>query len=205
VAGGGASLETYGESQTTPPPFSAYGFVPNLRPDGRRAFFESKEALVAADTNGVQDVYEWEEQGVGSCSRPGGCVYLISSGRSAHDNYLFGVSRSGDDVFFITDDVLVAGDNDMLSVYDARVNGGFPQSASNDCQGEGCRPNLTPAPSMPSAAKPATGADDQVPRVKPKKCPRGKRKVMRKGKVRCVKKHRKQRQTKNGSRKGAAK
>ncbi len=64
-AAGGASLETFAISQSTRPPFTAYGFVPNLRGDGARAFFESTEALVSTDTDGVQDVYEWEAQGVG--------------------------------------------------------------------------------------------------------------------------------------------
>lgn len=206
-ANGGASLETYAEAQTTPPPFTAFGFVPNLRADGKRAFFESDQALVAADANEVQDVYEWEEEGVGSCTRPGGCVYLISSGHSARDNYLYGVSASGDDVFFITDDVLVGGDNDTPSIYDARVGGGFPEAAEEECQGEGCRSPLTPAPVLNSPARPALGADDQAVKPKPpaRRCQRGKRKVKRNGKVRCVKvkKHRKKHQRKAGARKGA--
>lgn len=190
VGGGGASLETYAALQTTRLPFSAFGFVPNLRFDGRRAFFESKEALVAIDNDKVQDVYEWEEEGVGSCDRPGGCVYLISSGHSKTDNYLYGVSRSGDDVFFITEDVLVAGDIDTPSIYDARVGGGFPVEPEGVCIGEGCRPALTPSPALMPLAEPVPGEDNVTPR-KSRKCPKGKRKVRRKGKVVCVKKHRK--------------
>lgn len=201
ATGGGASLETIGEGQTTPPPFSSFGFVPNLRPDGRRAFFESKEPLVAADTDGVQDIYEWGEQGVGSCTRAGGCVYLISSGHTVGNNYLFGAGRSGDDVFFVTADVLVPADNDALSIYDARVNGGFPPSASRVCEGEGCRPGMTAPPQLPAPAKPATGADDNVRR---KRCPRGKHRAKRHGKVRCVK-ERHHKHHRHRTRKGAAK
>src|SRR5262249_15623927 len=94
-ATGGANLEVISPQQGAPPPFTAVGFVPNLRADGKRAIFESTEALVSADNDGVQDVYEWEEQGQGSCTRSGGCVYLISSGRSASDNYLYAISASG--------------------------------------------------------------------------------------------------------------
>ena len=42
--------------------------------------------LVAQDTNGQQDVYEWEREGTGSCTLGagvnGGCVYLLSGGDS---------------------------------------------------------------------------------------------------------------------------
>jgi hypothetical protein len=197
-AGEGASLETFALAQTTPPPFTAYGFVPNLRSDGKRVFFQSHEALVSRDSNNAQDVYEWEEDGVGSCTRSGGCVYLISSGHSARDNYLYSVSSSGDDVFFITEDVLVGGDNDTPSIYDARVGGGFPEPAENVCEGEGCHLPITRPPSLTSPGTPAPGTDN----VKPShRCPKGKRKVKRHGKVRCVRKHRHHR--KASTRKGA--
>lgn len=199
---GGASLETYALSQTTRPPFTAYGFVPNLRSDGARAFFESDEALVSTDTDGVQDVYEWEETGVGNCSQSGGCVYLISSGHSSHDNYLFGISGSGNDVFFITEDILVGGDNDTASIYDARVGGGFPEGAEDICEGEGCHLPLLPPPALASPGTPAQGANDNV-KPTSRSCPRGKRKVKRHGKVVCVKKHRRQRHRKSDASKGA--
>jgi hypothetical protein len=194
-ATGGALLQDYifnATSGTRPgrAPLGYAALIPNLRSDGRRAVFESNEALVSTDTNGVRDVYEWEEQGVGSCTRPDGCVYLISSGHSERDNFLFGASETGDDVFFVTEDVLVAGDNDAQSVYDARVGGGFPTAPETECQGEGCRPVLTPPPALPTPAQPAQG-DDNVKPKKPRKCPQGKRKVKRAGKVRCVKKKQK--------------
>lgn len=186
--GGGASLQTFGPISTSIPPSGAMIFVQNLSPDGKRAVFESKEALVSTDKDGVQDVYEWEEDGVGTCTRPGGCIYLLSSGHSAEDNYLYAMSQSGDDVFFDTADILVPGDNDTKSIYDARVNGGFVPQIEDNCSGEGCRPGLGSAPDLTAPGSAPTGAHDNV---KPRKCPKGKRKVKRNGKVRCVKKHRK--------------
>jgi len=161
-----------------------FGFVANLRTDGRRAFFQSTEPLVPSDTDGVQDVYEWEAQEVGSCTRAGGCVYLVSSGQSSRINYLYAVSDSGDDVFFRSSDLLVAADlEETPSIYDAREGGGFPEEAATICEGEGCRPGL-PAP--PAMVAPESGVHALQPEGKT--CPKGKRKVQRHGKVRCVKK-----------------
>ncbi|MGN6663606.1 MAG: hypothetical protein ACTHK6_05300 [Solirubrobacterales bacterium] len=183
----GARLESIAPLQGGGEPFSSSGFVPNLRPDGLRVFFESTEPLVSSDTDETQDVYEWEEQGVGSCTRAEGCVYLISSGQSAADNYLYGVSQNGDDVFFITGDTLVAGDDETRSIYDARVNGGFPAEPSTvPCVGETCRPGLSPPPVFAAPAKAATGAKDNISRH----CLRGERRVRHHGKTRCVKRHR---------------
>ncbi len=171
------------------PVMSAFTKIPNLRADGDRAFFQSYEALVKGDTNGVQDVYEWEAEGVGSCRRQGGCVYLISSGQGARDSHLFAISEQGEDVFFLTSDILLSSDlEETPSIYDARVNGGFPKAVAVPCEGEGCRPPMTPPPPVSAPANPPIGPSDNV---KGRKCSKGKRKVIRQGKVRCVKKHHK--------------
>jgi Fibronectin type III domain len=186
-AGSGANLQSAGVGEESP--ITTFARVPNLAPDGQRAFFQSSEALVMGDTDGLQDVYEWEAQGVGSCERAGGCVYLISYGNSARDDHLFSVSRAGDDVFFQTSDLLLGIDDDETpSLYDARVGGGFPELASVPCQEESCRPDLAAPPPLPAPHTPVTGATEPPP---PIKCAKGKRKVVRKGKVRCIKKHRK--------------
>jgi hypothetical protein len=174
-ASGEATLQSIGGQPGDPNPLSVFGFIPNLSQGGRRAFFQSTERLVPIDTDGLQDVYEWEAQGVGSCIRAGGCVYLISSGQSARVNHLYAVSDSGDDVFFRSSDLLLSVDlEETPSIYDARIN----ESAIH------------------------AGA-------KRKPCPKGTRKVRRKGKVVCVKKkhnkkHRR-RHKRGGKTRGAAK
>lgn len=194
-AGSNASLQSIALTQGSGEPLNSYGFVPNLRPDGRRAIFQSSEALVLGDTDGLQDVYEWEEKGVGSCKREGGCVYLLSSGHSTGEDYLYGVSESGNDVFFRTTDLLTRSDTQATpSIYDARVGGGFPEGeiceSEGCCGGESCRPQPTPPPSLPAPESNAYGPGGNVVEHRPKKpCPKGKRRVKRGGKVRCVKKH----------------
>jgi hypothetical protein len=195
-----SSLASVGTAPPTPEPFSAFAIVPNLRADGLRVFFQTSEALLPNDTDGHQDVYEWEEDGVGSCAIPGGCVYLISSGHSARNDYLYGASASGDDVFFTSSDRLLRGDSETTpSIYDARREGGFAEEAQGaPCEGEGCRPRLTGPPPLPAPASNAPGADEVAATVK---CPKGRRKLVRQGKVRCPK--RRHRHHRHPARRGA--
>jgi hypothetical protein len=185
-----------------PDPTGVNGFteIPNLSSDGRRAFFETDERLLARDNDQVADVYEWEASGKGSCATPGGCLYLISSGQSARPNHLFGASESGDDVFFLTSDLLVAEDvDDTPSVYDARVGGGFPiaPELAGECLGEACQPAVAPLNDPTPNSASYRGQGNAVPRVGGKRCPKGKRKIRRAQKTRCVPRKTK---TKNRSR-----
>jgi hypothetical protein len=188
---GDATLQS--EYREGVPLFFSQAWPENLRADGDRAIFESSEPLVPGDSDGRRDVYQWEAGGVGSCTRPQGCVNLISSPGSLRDEYLWAVSQSGDDVFFLSADLLVEADADTTaSIYDARVGGGFAEDSPPICEGEGCRPRLSPPPPLPAAATPVRGAGENFT---PRRCAKGKRKVKRNGKVRCVKKkhgHRKQ-------------
>ena len=152
--------------------------------DGSRVFFDSAEPLVANDTNGKVDVYEWEQGGVGSCRRSSGCVYLLSGGTSTDNSYLIGTSESGDDVFVVTRGQLVArdqnGDDDM---YDVRVGGVQPLTAPA-CTGSGCQgvPAAAPFFATPASATFAGVGNFAAPpnkssgKAKPKAKPKGSKK-----------------------------
>jgi DNA-binding beta-propeller fold protein YncE len=111
-----------------------------LSEDGRKVFFSTRDSLIPQDTNGKEDVYEWE----------GGTDFLITSGGAGSNSYFVDASPSGKDVFFATRERLVKSDvDDNIDVYDAREGGGFPEPPGEapPCEGESCRP--------PSAAPPA--------------------------------------------------
>jgi hypothetical protein len=191
--GGDASLQSIAAVQGAPEPFNARSFVPSLRADGARAFFQSPEPLVAADGDQRQDVYEWEEQGVGGCTRPEGCIYLISSPGSSEDEYLYATSADGDDVFFTSGDRLIGSDSGgAVSIYDARVGGGFAEAPQEACSGEGCRPGTAPAPALAPPVSNVAGPSGNAGARKARKCPKGKRKVKRGGRTVCVKQKKRQ-------------
>jgi hypothetical protein len=100
---------------------------PRYLTDQGRLLFDSSERLSPQDTNGrVEDVYEAEPAGVGSCVRPDGCVSLISPGTGSVDSNFLAMDESGNNVFFTTRERLVPADTDeLIDLYDARVGGGF--------------------------------------------------------------------------------
>jgi hypothetical protein len=122
---------------------------------GARVFFDSVGAIVPQATNGVQDVYEWEEDGAGTCGQAGGCVSLISSGTSSSESSFADASADGSDVFFLSYAELVPQDtDDLVDVYDARESGGFPGPGSSlACSGTGCQgvPGAPPPYATPSS------------------------------------------------------
>jgi hypothetical protein len=152
---------------------------------GTEVFFDTDQALVSQDTNGRQDVYEWEREDNGGCpagAAGGGCVYLLSGGTSVDQSYLVDASANGEDVFFTTRDHLVPQDqDDKMYLYDARVDGGFPET-SLACAGTGCQ-GVPPAP--PVFATPSSVTFNGVGNFPPPppptkvtkktvKCPKGK-------------------------------
>lgn len=138
--------------------------------DSGRLFFNSSDALVPQDVNGTEDVYEFEPSGVGSCEEAsstfdaatGGCVSLISSGKSAGESVFLDASEGGGEVFFLTSAQLVPQDTDTsLDVYDARECTAqspcvsAPVSPSECTTTDSCRAAPTPQPSIfgsPSSA-----------------------------------------------------
>ncbi len=127
--------------------------------DSGRLFFNSSDPLVASDTNGTEDVYEYEPQGVGDCSsvslgfvqRSGGCVTLVSSGTAREGAVFLDASETGSDVFFFTSAQLAPQDRDTSrDVYDARVDGGVPVAPPPPaCEGDACQSPVA-APNDPT-------------------------------------------------------
>jgi DNA-binding beta-propeller fold protein YncE len=129
-----------------------------LSADGNRIFFNANDALVPQDTNGHQDVYEWEDAGTGSCTtsaqsysaQDDGCISLISTGKSSVYSEFIDASASGDDVFIRTESGIDPRDLGLMDVYDARAGGGFPLPTKvAACEGEACQ-NAPEAPNDPT-------------------------------------------------------
>jgi hypothetical protein len=122
-------------------PNSTNSYKPRvLSSDGRRLFFDSSDALVLADTNNAPDAYQWEAQGEGSCSRAGGCLALISSGKGEGGATFVDASADGSDAFFLTGRSLIGADPGSIDLYDARVGGGFPEAPNPiACEGDACQ------------------------------------------------------------------
>jgi hypothetical protein len=152
-----------------------------------RLFFNSSDALVPADVNGKEDVYEYEPAGVGSCQGPdhgqsasvvfsetlGGCVGLISAGTSSEESVFMDASETGGDVFFLTLSRLAPQDFDTsIDLYDAHEC-----TASAPCAppaplvpppcttGDACKRGPTPQPTLFGAPSSETfsGAGNIVP------------------------------------------
>lgn len=112
--------------------------------DGRRAYFTSGEALVVADDNGVDDVYQFDTETKS--------LHLISSGKEASVSMFVDASPSGDDVMFVTRERLVGIDVDnAYDLYDARVGGGIaaqnPPLSPGECVGaDACQGSVSEPP-----------------------------------------------------------
>jgi hypothetical protein len=186
------------------PPLTSY--QSRYLSDDGRLFFNSPDTLVSQDlaptrsetiagksqSVGVENVYEYEPDGAGSCAHASGCVALVSAGTSEHESAFLDASESGNDVFFLTAAQLAAQDTDTgYDVYDARVCGTTTTEPClpvappppPSCSGEECRPSssstsqaFTPpitstyrGPGNPTGQQPASQTKAQVSRrAKPK-------------------------------------
>jgi hypothetical protein len=149
-----------------------------------RLFFNSTDALVPQDSNGVADVYEYEPDALGSCAQAEGCVNLISSGTSGEESAFIEASESGDDVFFVTTARLSTQDVDTdYDVYDAHVCTSSvpclqPPTSPPPCNnGEACKAAQTPQPPIFGAPASATFTGAGNP-AKPASAPAPKAKAL---------------------------
>ncbi len=159
---------------------------PRYLSDSGRLFFDAADPLVkveGAPTRpelvggeptqvGVENVYEYEPGGLGSCASERGCVALASSGSSEQESAFVDASVSGEDAFFVTARQLVAQDHDTnFDLYDARVcTSGSPcitseGAASRPCEStSSCRIADPPPPPPGSAGTSAVSSGGNVPR-----------------------------------------
>jgi hypothetical protein len=120
-----------------------------LSTSGHRLFFTSDDVLAVQDTNQHPDVYQWEAQGEGDCTRSPGCANLISSGRSPEGAIFIDASANGSDVYFTTDGSLVGADPGSIDLYDARIGGGFTEALKPiPCIADACQ-SLPASPEDP--------------------------------------------------------
>ena len=134
--------------------------------DSGRLFFNSADALVPKDSNGVEDVYEYEPPGgsgapaTDTCTTTSpdygpasqGCVSLISSGAAKQESAFLDASESGDDVFFLTGERLLPKQDvdNSLDVYDAHACTSSspclpePGTPLPPCEGDACQSPVAP-------------------------------------------------------------
>jgi hypothetical protein len=191
VKGSGSSAERLQAAAMIPPAQFMLHFPRSLSADGGHLFFNSYDALLPRDTNGKEDVYQWQAAaGEEECEEAGaelyvpssgGCLSLISSGQSPQDSEFLDASANGDDAFFTTSASLLPQDPGLIDVYDAKAKGGLPAPPEppGPCQGEACQ--IAPPP--PNDPTPASASFKGAGNLHPTPhCRKGK--VARKG--RCV-------------------
>jgi hypothetical protein len=159
-------------------------YQPRFLSSSGRLFFNSPDMLVPGASNGRENVYEYEPEGVGSCSSEvhsqdvvfreeagvKGCVGLISSGTSSEESAFLEASgkgpggEEGEDVFVLTNSQLSSRDIDSAyDVYDVHQcsdmvpcasGGGSVPPACSDA--DSCRVAPSVQPSIFGAPSSAT-------------------------------------------------
>jgi len=136
-----------------------------LSANGRRVFYTSADALSKSDSNanpttdeGVDDVYEWEAAGEGTCSQAEGCISILSNGSLPEGASFADASADGSDAYILTSASLVHTDPGSQDLYDVRVGGGFVEPIPPiPCEGDACQ-LLPPVPRNPTLATLVPGA-----------------------------------------------
>ena len=162
------------------PGWENQSFAPRaLSDNGKRFFFDSFDALLPRDTNGAEDVYEWEAADSKSeceakgadlyVASAGGCLSLITTGQNPNDSEVIDATPSGSDVFIKTSSSLLPQDPGLVDIYDAREGGGLPPPPGRrravkgkPARGHRPRPTTRPPPRLPSTA-PATSGKARHP------------------------------------------
>ena len=128
-------------------------------------YFNTATALLPADENTVNDIYEFRE----------GRLHLVTTGRGTTDSIFAGASVDGSTVFFQTQETLAPQDKEpgVPKLYAARVGGGFPYvppPVPCDFNAGACEGAPTTAPKTPGAGTSAfEGPGNQKPKQHKKK------------------------------------
>jgi len=168
-------------------------FQRNLTADGHYVFVQTAEPLVPEDQNGVVDVYSYDSVTEN--------ISLISGGDSEFRSVFANASADGSDVFFKTREQLAGADTDnLVDIYDARIDGGVPDPAGPPVpcvEDEACRGPATPPPPDPKAG--STTVSRSSNRHRTRACPKGthKAKAKKGAKKRCLKNKRHRKHTSN--------
>jgi len=180
------------ESKPGKQPFAGmstpFARVRALNEAGTRVFYSAP----GRQGHPFSQVFEYEQDGEGSCETVGGCQYLISDPTGGANDQFLGTSLDGRDALIATSSRLTADDIDNLSdVYDARAGGGFtvpvaPATCENTCREPGATPSAGPpllsASTGPSrnltitTAKPLTRAQKLAKALKACRAKRSRRK-----------------------------
>jgi hypothetical protein len=129
-----------------------------LSDDGSRLFFSSPDPLVNGLRGGTDKVFEYEN----------GAVHLISGPEDGGSAVFLDASTSGNDVFFATRERLVSTDKDeLVDVYDARVDGGLPvPPVVAHCEDGACQEPFGSPPALPAPVSALfTGSGNLVSRL----------------------------------------
>lgn len=166
-----------GRSGETPHfPQSLY-FRRAVSEDGRTIAFATEEALDPSDADVAPSSYVWHD----------GAVTVIGGSLVDSGGELLPVASTSGDVGFVSGKQLLPEDGDSAKdVYVARVGGGFePPVPPVPCQGEGCQEPFQAQPESKGAASESFSGQGNVKKPAPG-CPKGKHRVKRKGRSRCV-------------------
>ena len=142
--------------------------------NGQYAFFDTQESLLAQDTNGKVDVYEWHEDPATDRDT----LSSISTGQSSSNDFFLdsgsyvnagGETVEGGNVFFGTHSKLVPADKDEQGdLYDARIEGGFPAPiGAGPCEGDACQPAVSPPVYQTPTSLSFTGPGDAITEIPP--------------------------------------
>ena len=122
---------------------NAVGYLQRFLSDSGQVFFNTIGRLLPGDTNGLSNVYEYEN----------GELRLLSPGSSGADAYFSEASANGENVFLLSSELLGSSKGE-IGLFDARVDGGFPEAPApvTPC-GEG---DCAPPAGAPSFSTPAS-------------------------------------------------